>query len=159
MNRPFLFCVFQRAIRESPLQNTNILMRTSQTRCLFYWCVANTLARGAKCGLEPPLREGMNALLFHGVVRSVGASAAHQNKNGTRLGAIFVLVRARGLELSRTHARRAPRTFSCGFKSRILRCKTEKFGIGSRNQLPSQQKENPHPNGHGFPFRGAGKRT
>ena len=25
----FLFCVFQRAIRESPLQNTNILMRTS----------------------------------------------------------------------------------------------------------------------------------
>ena len=28
----FLFCVFQRAIRESPLQNTNILMRTSLMR-------------------------------------------------------------------------------------------------------------------------------
>ena len=69
------------------------------------------------------------------------------------------LVWVRGLELSRTHARRAPRMFSCGFKSRILLRKTEKFGIGSRNQLPSQQKENPHPNGHGFPFCGAGKRT
>ncbi|MBR6727978.1 MAG: hypothetical protein IKM08_07265, partial [Clostridia bacterium] len=83
----------------------------------------------------------------------------HQNKNGTRPGAIFVLVRVRGLELSRTHARRAPRMFSCGFKSRILLRKTEKFGVGSRNQLPSRQKENPHPNGRGFPFCGAGKRT
>ena len=38
MNRPFLFCVFQRAIRESPLQNTNILMRTS-LKCAVFLCL------------------------------------------------------------------------------------------------------------------------
>ena len=32
---PFLFCVFQRAIRESPLQNTNILMRRSLSWRIF----------------------------------------------------------------------------------------------------------------------------
>ena len=35
IGRPFLFCVFQRAIRESPLQNTNILMRTSLKSAFF----------------------------------------------------------------------------------------------------------------------------
>ncbi len=37
MNRPFLFCVFQRAIRESPLQNTNILMRRSAMQGVFFY--------------------------------------------------------------------------------------------------------------------------
>ena len=36
MNRTFLFCVFQRAIRESPLQNTNILMRSPLIGLFFY---------------------------------------------------------------------------------------------------------------------------
>ena len=46
IGRPFLFCVFQRAIRESPLQNTNIIMRTSLSSCFLYCFNRRSRIRG-----------------------------------------------------------------------------------------------------------------
>ena len=57
MNRLFLFCVFQRAIRESPLQNTNILMRTSLKCSFFLWWAITRICRTStlfwkNCGIK-----------------------------------------------------------------------------------------------------------